>query len=89
MNRRALTVIVGLFLVNVAIDLVAGYSYFPGYSASIGLFGCVVIIIVSKWIGATFLNRGEDYYPGERPPDLQPDLLPADHPDATRADRHG
>ena len=89
MSRRALTVIAVLFTLNLGVDLVAGYSYFPGYSASLGLVGCVVIIRVSKWLGAVLLNQPEDYYPGERPPDLQPDVLPADHPDAvTGGDRH-
>jgi hypothetical protein len=53
---------------------VSGYSPFLGYGALLGLGGCAVIIVGSKWLGDRFLQRGEDYYPGEAPTDEQEDL---------------
>jgi hypothetical protein len=87
-NRRALAVTAVLFALGVGVDAIVGYSPFPGYGAAIGLVGCVVIIVVSKWIGATFLERPEDYYPDDIPPDVQPDQLgDPDHPDADASTR--
>jgi uncharacterized membrane protein len=31
----------------------------PGYSAMIGLFGCIIVVLLSKWLGRTFLQRPE------------------------------
>lgn len=84
--RTPVLVTVVALAISLAVDLVVGYSPYPGYGASLGLGGCVGIIVISKWIGRTFLDRPEDYYPDETPPDVQPDVLPADHPDALRAD---
>lgn len=83
MNRRAVLAVAGAFVVSMLIDLVVGYSPFPGYGASLGLFGCIAIVVVSKWIGKVLLDRPEDYYPEDVPPDVHPDLLAAS--DATRS----
>jgi prepilin signal peptidase PulO-like enzyme (type II secretory pathway) len=61
-------------VLGLLVDLVSGYSPFPGYGALLGLGGCAVIIVGSKWLGDRFLQRGEDYYPGEAPTDEQEDL---------------
>lgn len=39
-------------------------SYFPKlpWGSFYGLFSCVVIILVSKFLGKVWLMRGEDYY---------------------------
>ena len=89
MTRRALAPIAVLFVLGVALDVVIGYSPFPGYGAAIGLFGCIAIVVISKWLGETFLNRPESYYPTENPPDLQPDLLPPEHPEHRPHARRG
>ncbi|MFU8841723.1 MAG: hypothetical protein ACNA8R_13545 [Nitriliruptoraceae bacterium] len=89
MTRRALVPIAVLFVLGTAADLLIGYSPFPGYGAAIGLFGCIAIVIISKWLGEVLLNRPESYYPGERPPDLQPDLLPPTHPEHQPHQRRG
>ncbi len=89
MNRRAIVPIAVLFGAGVLVDVFVGYSPFPGYGAAIGLFGCIAIVVVSKWLGAVLLDRPEDYYPDEVPPDLQPDLLPPEHPDAQPHARRG
>jgi hypothetical protein len=36
----------------------------PGYSAIIGLFGCIVVVLLSKWLGRTLLQRpeGEEFH---------------------------
>jgi hypothetical protein len=70
---RPLAVTLLAFAVAVVVDLVVGYSPFPGYGASIGFLGCVVIVVVSKWLGR-WLSRPEDYYPDDVPSDLQEDL---------------
>jgi hypothetical protein len=83
MRLRAMVTGAALVL-SIAVDLVVGYSPYPGYGASLGLGGCIGIIVISKWIGKTFLDRPEDYYVDDAPPDVQPDVLPPDHPDAIR-----
>jgi hypothetical protein len=34
----------------------------PGYAAAIGLFGCIIVVQISKWLGRALLQRpeGED-----------------------------
>jgi hypothetical protein len=73
MNRTALAVTAALFALGVVADIVTGTKNFPGYAASIGLFGCIVIVVVSKWLGGA-LSRPEDLYPDDVPADLQEDL---------------
>ena len=34
----------------------------PGFHLAYGLGGCVVIVLVSKWLGKIFLQRPEDFY---------------------------
>lgn len=31
----------------------------PGYAAMIGLFGCIVVVQLSKWLGKALLQRPE------------------------------
>jgi hypothetical protein len=71
---RPVPVIVVALLLGLGLDLVTGYSPFPGYGAALGLLGCSVIIVVSKWLGKVFIQRPEDYYPDDVPDDLQEDL---------------
>jgi len=73
MNRTAVVVTAGLFALGVALDVVTGAKNFPGYAASIGLLGCITIVVVSKWLGGA-LSRPEDLYPDDRPADVQEDL---------------
>jgi len=73
MNRTALVVTAVAFALGVGLDVATGAKNFPGYSATIGLLGCIVIVVVSKWFG-TLLSRPEDLYPGEGPADVQEDL---------------
>jgi hypothetical protein len=35
------------------------WHHVPGYSAVIGLVGCVVVVGISKWLGKAFLQRPE------------------------------
>jgi hypothetical protein len=73
MNRRALLVTAVLLVGGIAADAATGAKNFPGYSALIGLVGCIVIVVVSKWFG-NVLSRSEDLYPDDVPADLQGDL---------------
>lgn len=73
--RTGLPLIVTLvaLAIGAGIDAVIGYSRFPGYGALIGLLGCIVIVVVSKWLGR-FLSRPEGLYPDDVPADVQEDL---------------
>jgi hypothetical protein len=35
------------------------WHYVPGYSAMIGLFGCILVVMISKWLGKALLQRPE------------------------------
>lgn len=74
MHRIAWVITATAFAAGVVADLFVGVGYFPGYAATIGLVGCAVIIIVSKWLGAALIQRDEDYWPNDGPADLQEDL---------------
>jgi len=73
--RTGLPLIVTLvaLAIGAGVDALIGYSRFPGYGALIGLLGCIVIVVVSKWLGR-FLSRPEDLYPDDVPADVQEDL---------------
>jgi hypothetical protein len=71
---RAPTVTVVAMVLGLLADLATGYSPFPGYAALLGLGGCTLIIVGSKWLGKRFLQRGEDLYPDDVPLDVQEDL---------------
>ena len=67
-----IAVVVGLVL---AYALEAGFvskskAYFVGSDAPLfwvgfGLFGCIAIVVVSKWVGHAFLMKHDDPYTGE------------------------
>jgi hypothetical protein len=73
-RQRLIVLTAALFVVGVGIDLVIGYSPFPGYGASLGLVGSFVLILGAKALGSAFVVRAEDLYPDEIPPDVAPDL---------------
>ena len=73
MNRRALLVTVLLLGVGIGLDVVTDAKYFPGFAATIGLGGCIAIVVISKWFGR-YLSRPEDLYPEDVPRDVQEDL---------------
>jgi hypothetical protein len=81
-DRRLIGVTAVLFVIGVLADVVIDYSPVPGYAASIGLFACIGLVVVSKWLGAVLLDRPSDYYPDDEVEDPQLDVLPAGHPDA-------
>lgn len=72
MSPRALLLTAVALVVGVALDLLIGYSPFPGYGALLGLLGSVGIILGSRWLGR-LLARPEDHYPADVPADLQED----------------
>lgn len=73
-GRRPL-LLTGVLLVGaVVVDLLLGAEPFPGYAATIGLVGCIAIILVSKWLGKAFIQRPEDHYPEDIPQDRVEDL---------------
>ena len=42
----------------------AWWNHVPGFYAAYGFLGCAAIVLVSKWIGHLFLQKGEDFYDG-------------------------
>ena len=38
------------------------WNHVPGFYAMWGFAGCIVIILVSKWMGKLFIQKKEDYY---------------------------
>jgi hypothetical protein len=77
MNRRALPIVVGAFVVGVLIDLPFDHPRFPGYGAAIGLFGTILLIVVAKKLLSPLVDRPEDHYPEDTVPDVQPDVWDA------------
>jgi hypothetical protein len=73
-SLRPLPVIGVSLVVGVLLDLWHGYSPFPGYGAALGIVGTTVLVFGSKWLGQYLLQRPEDYYPEDLPPELQEDL---------------
>ena len=71
MSRVMLTIMALLVAGNFIFP--SGYDRFfweslPGAGAVYGLFSCVVIVVVSKFLGYKFLYRPEDYYDNENKP---------------------
>lgn len=69
MSYRVLIFAGIVFAIAAVLDLVfpSGYGSFawsgvPGFFALFGFAGCVIIILVSKWLGKAWLQRDEDYY---------------------------
>lgn len=74
MNRTALIVTAAAFALGIVADVLTDAPYVPGYSATIGLAGCMVLIVATKWLGAVLIKRDEDFYPEDTPADSQEDL---------------
>jgi peptidoglycan/LPS O-acetylase OafA/YrhL len=36
------------------------WHHLPGYAALIGLFGCIAVVQLSKWLGKLLLQRPEE-----------------------------
>ena len=78
MTPRNLAITAVAFLVSIGVDAAFGDSRFPGYGATIGLFGCVALILISQWLGTTLLERPEDWLGIDAPADRHPDLRGVD-----------
>jgi len=52
---------IAAFAVGLVADLVVGASV-PGLTAVIGFGGCALIVLASKWLGKSLLQRPEAYY---------------------------
>jgi hypothetical protein len=74
LSRIMLGLMAALVIADIAIP--SGYDRFfweslSGAGAIYGLFSCVVIVVVSKFLGYKFLYRKEDYFDNEvRPNEL-------------------
>lgn len=71
LSRLMLVIMALLVIANFVFP--AGYDRFfweslPGAGAVYGLFSCVVIVVVSKFLGYKFLYRPENYYDNESEP---------------------
>jgi hypothetical protein len=72
-SRTAVVVTLVALALGIGVDVLTGSKNAPGYSALVGLLGCIVIVVVSKGFGRV-LSRGEDLYPDDVPVDVQEDL---------------
>ena len=86
-----IAVTAGLVVVGVVADIVVGDSTFPGYGATIGLLGCLGLSLIAKGAVGPLLQRREDYYPADTPPEFHDDLYQAHlaDPDARHGDTPG
>jgi F0F1-type ATP synthase assembly protein I len=69
LSRIMLVIMAALVLTDLFVT--AGYDRFwwesvSGAGAVYGLFACVVIVVVSKFLGYKFLYRKEDYFDDQR-----------------------
>lgn len=69
LSRIMLLIMAALVIANIIVP--AGYDRFfwetlGGAGAVYGLFACVVIVVVSKFLGYKLLYRPEDYFDNER-----------------------
>lgn len=69
LSRIMLAVMAALVIADIAIP--SGYDRFfweslSGAGAVYGLFACVMIVVVSKFLGYKLLYRPEDYFDNER-----------------------
>lgn len=89
LSKRLLIAIAAALAISAAAELLLvpeRHRYFPGsdltlFWAAFGFLGTVVMGLVVKWIGHTFLMRHEDPYTGEH---IGAD--PGEHPDPVGAD---
>jgi hypothetical protein len=102
-SRNRLLLVLGVAVaVGAAIDVLVGSAPFPGYGASIGIVGTLVIVVVSSVL-TRLAARPEDHYPAETPRDVEVDLrssappvpapaaasAPSDPPRRRPGGRHG
>jgi len=73
-RRLPIAITIVAFIGAVYLDTVIETGHLPGYSAALGFVGCVVVILVSKWLGKRFIQRPEDHWPRDVPADEQEDL---------------
>ncbi len=71
LSRIMLLIMAGLVITNFIFPV--GYDRFfweslPAAGAIYGLFSCVLIVVISKFLGYKFLYRPEDYYDNESRP---------------------
>ena len=71
MKRICIMVFLIVLVIFVSLDLFSGiesghivfpWSHIAGFFALFGFIGCLMIIIVSKFIGHYWLQRKEDHY---------------------------
>ena len=74
MNPRALPVSLLLLLLGAGVDLLTGAGRFPGFYALLGFGSTVLLIVVAKILMSRLVQRPEDHYPLDVPPDRVEDL---------------
>jgi hypothetical protein len=68
LKDRVALVLAGVLLLLVVLEAVVIPHYHPvfpwhpvpGYSAAIGLLGCILVVQLSKWLGKLFLQGPEE-----------------------------
>jgi hypothetical protein len=64
--KRILLITAAAFAVGLTLDLVLDRAY-PGLTAALGFGGCLAIVLGSKWLGHSLLQRPETYYTEPEP----------------------
>ncbi len=85
MTRRAVPVVVVAVLLGVGIDLLTGFSPFPGYAALLGVGGGTLLTLAGKVVLPALVAKVPAYYPDDETPPTQADVL-ATGPDARDLD---
>ncbi|MCZ6876466.1 MAG: hypothetical protein O7G88_23565 [bacterium] len=75
MKRWRLVGVVLLVTLIVLLDLIyrhhahaeSWWHVTPAFDLVYGFIGCVAIILISKWMGQAWLQRGEDFYEDHTP----------------------
>lgn len=72
MKKWLIAVIAAIFIVTLALSIIASgghheagvawWHHVPGFYIILGFVGCIVFILVAKWLGNNFLQYDDQYY---------------------------
>ena len=65
MMKIPLIIALVLGVLSILADLLVVQPPVPGQDAAMGFFGCLAIILISKWLGRKVIQRRSDYYERE------------------------
>lgn len=74
MNRRLVPAILIGLVVAIGVDLAWSSAPFPGYAATIGLVGTIVLTILAKGVLSPLVERPPSFEGDDATPDVQMDV---------------